>query len=308
MEFKKFSSLENTYRQNLIDKVQHEGKDGGKWIATEKIHGANFSFWCDGKEIKVASRSQFVDGTFYNCQAVINKYSQGILDWCVRNNIQDFVVYGELYGKGVQKEVEYGERDFRAFDVVIDGVVQDKLSAVSIAKDCGLLFSPVIKVGSFKECLELPNTFQSWLTPDELINEDNFAEGLVIEPVNPSYLSNGNRIYFKNKTSAFSEKKRVPREKKVFELTEDESELLNDLFQYNTPQRVSNVISKIGNIGNKDFGKIMGLTCQDIFEEFTKETGREPKKEAEENWGHFVKLLQAEVSKTVREEFLKHID
>ena len=191
---------------------------------------------------------------------------------------------------------------------MIDGVVQDKLGAVSIAKDCGLLFSPVIKVGSFKECLGLPNTFQSWLTPDELINEDNFAEGLVIEPVNPSYLNNGNRIYFKNKTPAFSEKKRVPREKKVFDLTEDESELLNDLLQYNTPQRVSNVISKIGNISNKDFGKIMGLTCQDIFEEFTKETEREPKKEAEESWSHFVKLLQAEVSKTVREEFLKHID
>jgi Rnl2 family RNA ligase len=308
MEFKKFSSLENTYRQNLIDKVQHEGKDGGKWIATEKIHGANFSFWCDGKEIKVASRSQFVDGTFYNCQAVINKYSQGILDWCVRNNIKEIVIYGELFGEGVQKEVKYGQRDFRAFDVVIDGEVQGKIGALAIANDCGVNFSPIIKIGTFKECMQLPNTFQSWLTPDDCVNEDNFAEGLVIEPVNPTYFNNGSRVYFKNKTPAFSEKKRVPREKKVFELTEDESELLNDLLQYNTPQRVSNVISKIGNISNKDFGKIMGLTCQDIFEEFTKETEREPKKGAEENWGHFVKLLQAEVSKTVREEFLKHID
>lgn len=63
MEFKKFSSLENTYRQNLIDKVQYEGKDGGAWIVTEKIHGANFSFWCDGIEVKTASRTQFVYGT-----------------------------------------------------------------------------------------------------------------------------------------------------------------------------------------------------------------------------------------------------
>src|SRR5690606_13883017 len=276
MEFKKFSSLENTYRQNLIDKVQHEGKDGGKWIATEKIHGANFSFWCDGKEVKVASRSQFVDGSFYNCQAVINKYSQGILGWCVRNDIKGLVIYGELFGDGVQKEVKYGQRDFRAFDVLIEGEVQDKISALSIASGSGVYFSPIIKVGTFKECMELPNTFQSRLTPDDCANEDNFAEGLVIEPVNPAYFNNGNRIYFKNKTPTFSEKKRVTREKKVFELTEDESELLNDLLQHNTPQRVSNVISKIGNISSKDFGKIMGLTCQDIFEEFTKETEREP--------------------------------
>lgn len=308
MEFKKFSSLENSYRQNLIDKVQHECKDVGLWIATEKIHGANFSFWCDGTEVKVASRTQFVDGTFFNCQAVINRYSQGILDWCVRNDVQDFIVYGELYGKGVQKEVEYGERDFRAFDVVIDGVVQDKLSALAITKDCGLLFTPVIKTGSFKECLELPNKFQSWLTPDEFASQDNLAEGLVIEPVEPTWFNNGSRIYFKNKTEAFSEKKRQPKEKVVFELSEQESDLLNELLEYNTEQRVSNVLSKIGRVSHKDFGKILGLTVQDIFEEFTKDTERDPKKEAEDNWKQFVKLFQAEVSKTVRIKFLEIVE
>lgn len=123
MEFKKFSSLENTYRQNLIDKVQYEGKDGGVWVATEKIHGANFSFWCNGDEVKVASRSQFVDGTFYNCQSVINRYAEGILTWCQEKNVKDFVVYGELYGDGIQKEVKYGQKDFAAFDIVIEGKV-----------------------------------------------------------------------------------------------------------------------------------------------------------------------------------------
>lgn len=51
MEFVKFSSLENTYRTNLLEKIQYEGKDGGLWMATEKLHGANFSFWCDGTEV-----------------------------------------------------------------------------------------------------------------------------------------------------------------------------------------------------------------------------------------------------------------
>ena len=107
MEFHKFSNLENTYRQNLIDKVQYEGKDVGEWVVTEKIHGANFSFWCDGTEVKVASRSQFVDGTFYNCQAVINRYSEGILNWCQGFGVKTFIVYGELFGGNIQKEVKY---------------------------------------------------------------------------------------------------------------------------------------------------------------------------------------------------------
>lgn len=306
MDFKKFSSLENTYRGNLIDKVQYEGKNGGLWMATEKLHGANFSFWCDGTEVKVASRSQFVDGTFYNCQAVINRYSENILNWCQGFRVETFAVYGELFGGNIQKEVIYGEKDFIAFDVVINGVIQDKQTAWRIAKECGINFAPVVLVGTLTECLALPNTFKSMLTPEDYEGENN-AEGLVIEPVEPAWFNNGSRIYFKNKTESFSEKKQV-KEKQVFELSESESDLMNELLTYNTEQRVSNVISKIGVVTNKDFGKILGLTVQDMFEDFTKETERDPKVEAEDNWKQFVKLLQAEVGKTVRSEFLKVIE
>lgn len=306
MVFKKFSSLENSYRQNLIDKLQYEGKDGGEWIVTEKIHGANFSFWCNGEEVKVASRSQFVDGTFYNCQAVINRYSEDVLAFCNENNLTDVVIYGELFGKGVQKEVEYGERDFRAFDVVIDGNPLSKQDAIKFVSSCGIQFAPVIYVGTLSECLKLSNTFQSTLTPLGY-DEENISEGLVIEPVIPAWFNNGSRIYFKNKTESFSEKKRQPKEQQVFELSENESELMNQLLCYNTEQRVDNVLSKIGPVTNKDFGRILGLTIQDILEEFTKETERDPKVEAESNWKQFNKLLSAEVGKVVRTQFLKHL-
>lgn len=307
MEFHKFSSLENTYRQNLIDKVHYECNDVGEWVVTEKIHGANFSFWCDGAEVKVASRSQFVDGTFYNCQAVINRYSQGILDWCQGFGVETFVVYGELFGGNVQKEVQYGEKDFAAFDVVIDGVVQDKQTAWRVVKECGLKFAPVLFTGSFKDCLEMNNTFQSTLTPEDYEGE-NISEGLVIEPIEPAWFANGSRVYFKNKTESFSEKNRQPKEKQVFELSEEESDLLNELLKYSTEQRVSNVISKIGQVTNRDFGKILGLTVQDILEDFSKDNDYDAKAHAESNWKQFHKLLSAEVGKTVREQFVKALD
>lgn len=304
MEFKKFSSLENTYRANLIDKVQYEGKNGGEWMVTEKIHGANFSFWCDGEEVKVASRTQFVDGTFYNCQSVINKYTPKILAAykdCVVEQGQTFVIYGELFGGNIQKEVEYGEKDFHAFDVVVDGRVLDKGWAIDLTKAIGIPFVPILRFGTFGECLEYGNTFKSTLTPEGYL-EENKSEGLVIEPVEPNWFNNGSRIYFKNKTESFSECQAKP--KQVFELSDEESELLNEMLEYNTPQRVSNVISKIGAVTNKDFGKILGLTTQDLLEEYTKETERDPKMIAENNWKAFLKLLQSEVGKEVRSQFV----
>lgn len=303
MEFKKFSSLENTYRGNLIDKTQYEGKDGGLWIATEKLHGANFSFWCDGSEVKVASRSQFVDGTFYNCQAVINKYSDSVVSLfkLLNGEHKELVIYGELFGGNVQKEVEYGEKDFRAFDLTLDGVVQNKLNQRAWCEGVGILSAPLIASGTFAECLALSNTFKSTLTPDGYL-EENKSEGLVIEPVEPNWFNNGSRIYFKNKTESFSERQAKP--KQVFELSDEESDLLNQMLEYNTPQRVSNVISKIGQVTNKDFGKILGLTTQDLLEEYTKETERDPKIIAESNWKAFLKLLQSEVGKEVRSQFV----
>lgn len=305
MEFRKFSSLENTYRTNLLEKIQYEGKDGGLWMATEKLHGANFSFWCDGTEVKIASRTQFVDGTFYNCQAVINKYSQGVLE-TFRTFYSEgdiLVIYGELFGGNVQKEVEYGEKDFKGFDVTVNGTPLEKLKAFNIIRWAGISTVPVIGTGTFAECLALSNTFKSTLTP-EGYEEDNTSEGLVIEPVEPNWFNNGSRIYFKNKTEGFSEKKRKPKEHIVFELSDEESELMNELLTYNTAQRVSNVISKIGQVTNKDFGKILGLTTQDLLEEFTKETEQDPKQIAEDNWKQFLKLLQAEVGKEVRSQFV----
>lgn len=309
MEFYKFSSLENTYRQNLIDKVQYEGKDMGEWVVTEKIHGANFSFWCDGTEVKVASRTQFVDGTFYNCQAVINRYCEGVLQtfhtFYKEGDI--LVIHGELFGGNIQKEVHYGEKDFRAFDVSINGAPLHKVKAFSIIRWAGIQTAPVLHVGTLKECLEMDNTFQSTLTP-EGYEGGNISEGLVIEPVEPSWFANGSRVYFKNKTESFSEKNRQPKEKQVFELSDQESDLMNELLNYNTEQRVSNVISKIGQITNKDFGKILGLTVQDMLEDFTKDTERDAKVEAEDNWKQFHKLLSAEVGKVVRKLFVTHIE
>ena len=92
LDFTKFPSLENTYRQKEIDKIQSM-KIRDKWVVTEKVHGANFSFWmteehlsvegiglCSTVVIKCAKRSGWIedDEKFFNYQPVLEKYRDSL--------------------------------------------------------------------------------------------------------------------------------------------------------------------------------------------------------------------------------------
>lgn len=42
--FKKYNSIENSYRQKFLNYIVEQGKAAGEWTVSEKVHGANFSF------------------------------------------------------------------------------------------------------------------------------------------------------------------------------------------------------------------------------------------------------------------------
>lgn len=313
LSFTRFNSLENSYQQKLVDKVVYEGRDGGLWVATEKLHGANFSFWCDGSEVKVASRTQFVDGTFFNCQAVINKHSASILEYHQKNFVPGavLVVYGELYGANIQKEVQYGERRFSGFEVVINRTPLRKDEAFGMLAGMGICSAPVKFVGSFADCMAFNHTFRSEETPvDFPADEENYAEGLVIEPMIPQWFNNGSRIYFKNKTPAFTEKKhktpKVPQTSSPF--TPEVQDAYDTLMSYATEARVRNVLSKIGTITNKDFPRVVGLFVQDMMEDCEKEEGIELKIVAGDVWKQFAASVNRESIVIARPVILEFIE
>lgn len=55
------------------------------------------------------------------------------------------------------------------------------------------------------------------------------------------------------------------------ELSPIDADVLIKFSEYATWNRVSNVISKWGEVNAKDFGKVLGLTMQDIFVEAERE-------------------------------------
>ena len=165
MHFKRYTSTENSYRLKYIAILHQYGYVNVPWVAHEKIDGANFSFISDGKIVSVASRNQLVNGGFYNCQEVIDRYTDKVLylkqvHFADAKQIQ---IYGELYGQGIQGKVNYGPgKDYMAFEIQVDGVVVDTDKAAGLLTLVGIPTAPSLGVfENLDDALELSNEFKS---------------------------------------------------------------------------------------------------------------------------------------------------
>ncbi|AGJ71644.1 RNA ligase [Escherichia phage Lw1] len=337
--FVKYSSLTNHYEGKFINGVIMNGLTGGVWCAREKIHGTNFSLiTSDGEKVIPAKRSGEILPTeqFYGCEPVVAKYSNAVRElWETLANTCEYKeyadigslvvqVYGEFAGRGVQKDVDYGEKDFYVFDIrVNDKFLPDNIVA-SAAVCVGLKMAPLLAYGTFEEIRELPITFDSVVN---LANSgaivaqngvepafknfmtlkdgegENIAEGFVMKPVEPAFMPNGERVAIKCKTTKFTEKKnkQANRFNAPVELSENDKVKLDVFTCYLNENRVKNVLSKIdsANLTAKDFGRVMGLTVQDALEEIERNYG--PFLEQFENPTLAKKTFTNEASNLVRE-------
>ena len=287
-QFTKFPSLENTYRQKEIDKIiMMDIKD--KWVVTEKVHGANFSFWVykdleSGKiDIKCAKRSGWIedDEKFFNYRPVLEKYRDSLerlyYHLSGTHALNEVVVFGELYGGNIQSGMCYkDDQDFIAFDMKIDGVVRTKTTSFDILNSFEIPTTPIIGVfDSLEKALMVNESFDSLLIRDGFsgVDQHKEAEGVVIEPNTPVFEPNGSRIYLKKKTKRFLEKsgKSTIKPKQPTKLSPVVEEVLNRSLPYICENRFNAVTSKIGEVSIKDIGKVMGLMTQDIIADMEKD-------------------------------------
>ena len=312
MKFNKFTKLTNTYDSRTINKIRKEFPDS-VWVITEKLDGANFSFYYDGTDLRVASRTQFVDGTFFNCQQVINRYEDSIKEF-YEQALQDgnlfsgdvLTITGELIGDNINGRVKYRypeglTRDFYAFDTEINGeslgymFTYDNINCVPVA--------PLIDICTFEEALQHNNTFKSYLSPPDL--EINYSEGLSISPVIPLYFTSGSQVWLKSKSSEFKEKG-VKQRKADIELSEFDNKRLNDILEYVNENRVISAISKYGEVTHKDFGNLMKIVSEDVFDEFREEHLCDPVKGVED-WKTIIKKFNQTLSNEIRKQFVKSV-
>jgi len=129
-----------------------------------------------------------------------------------------------------------------------------------------------------KDCLEYPNDFESGIYKyfDLPKIENNIVEGVVIKPNATVFFGNGERVILKNKNEKWTEKAKQPKVKvkSDVKLTEDAKRSIEVISQYVTENRLKNIISKIGTVTTKDFGKVLSAYIEDIFDDVIKDGNR----------------------------------
>lgn len=297
MNFQKFSSIENSYRALAVNDIVHYGFDKGEWVVSEKCHGSNFSFWYNGQYIRVASRSHFLDITqsFYGSTAVIAKYQEAIKRlWEELDsrgmNPNTLAVYGEICGgayphpdvkpvKGatrVQKGIYYHPgNEFYAFDIRLNGDWLNDDLVHDLCAIVGLVSSEPLFRGSFEDCLAYSNEYQTTIPAKFGLPpiEDNVCEGNVLRPVIPQVFPSGSRVILKNKNQKWSEKSKESKAPKpLVKLSDNGERIRNTAASLITENRLRNVLSKIGPVSQKEFGKLLGALSKDVMTDLPKES------------------------------------
>jgi Rnl2 family RNA ligase len=250
------------------------------------------------------------DGKFFNYDSVMEIYMENfrtlylmakdMTDDLVEqgklevNEETSVVLYGEIFGGyydhlevekvadalKVQKGVQYcPHNDFYAFDLKINGHFLNYDLFREFMEATGFLYAKELHRGNFESCLSYPNEFQTTIPSMFGLPEikDNVCEGIVIKPVYTSYFPNGSRVILKNKNEKFKEvsKKRKhnkkPKKKEDNTLNEEQEKIFENIQEYITENRLKNVISHIGEINNKMFGKLTGLFTKDVMDDFCKD-------------------------------------
>ena len=306
LEFKKYSSIENSFNREFMEMVMAEMPADLKYVVQEKVHGANTSFLCDGNDVKFAKRTSVLSEgeNFYEYDELLKTYKKRVLNLFGKVKVRypkitHISVFGEMFGGRyphddvkvshklslIQKGVCYTpEHEFYGFDIYIFDDENNRFLPVDEVNELfeseGFFYAKTLFKGTLAECLKYPNAFESkiaeWLGLPTI--EDNICEGVVIRPVVPMYLRDGSRVLIKNKNERFSEKKSIKTRNKLFAEPVPYSEALKTLLQevdvYVTENRLDNVVSHIGEVHfPKDFGKVMGLFSKDALDDFLKEHG-----------------------------------
>lgn len=298
--FKKYNSIENAYREEVLEQIKKEGFGEVEYIVQEKVHGANLSYWTtNGVTFHAAKRTEALepDEKFYNYQQTLEEIQPRLANiWTTLTkkypDIEQITIFGELMGgdyphpdvapnhkaKLIQKGIYYSPNNhFFAFDILINTETylnMDEANTCFAAE--GVLHAKTLFKGKLNDCLAYPNSFDSTI-PAELglpPLSPNIVEGVVIKPLNSAFLNGGSRVILKNKNEQWAENKKYHKTiRQSEELSEKVIKLQEAIATYITENRLNNVISKIGEITPADFGQLLGRLNKDVIEDFMKDYG-----------------------------------
>ena len=307
--FYKYPDIENSYQEELIEKIKRAGYGCIQYIIMEKIHGSNTQIdynYITG-EFAFGKRSGLLEEseTFYNLQSMLTEELKSSMR-CLAEMMQCDLIeyglslstvkfYGEIFGGSyphedvpkdkdaikVQKAVFYSPSNhWMAFDVAFTVYGTDKVFFLSGSKFwtlcilAGIPTVPILTVAdTLVQALAYPNDGLSKVYEKYGLPpiEDNVMEGVVIRPYNKDVWLGNTRVILKNKNQKFSEKKNAKKELPSEDVPARVLQAREEISQFITYNRVHNVISHIGEVTPKDIGKVIQLTTADTLKDYNKE-------------------------------------
>jgi hypothetical protein len=230
-----FSNIVNYKSTKIVEgNLEHNpfGKEE-KFIIQEKYDGSNFQIiFVKNEPTKFASRNQLILET--DAKNKFNTYKKTETVCTICSKIETFLkddaaitkiyLFGEIYGRGIQKRLDYGPNvEFRIFDLNIDDVWQSQKEMYSFCKrlDIDQFIVRDFGIHEFLECLKF-----------DYESVENI-EGIVIKP----YEMVNHNLQFKRIKNDFDElnQQGVKREKEVkpkkvtfFELVLDKNRILSN--------------------------------------------------------------------------------
>lgn len=226
MNFPKYSSIRNLDKTS-IDILQKE------CVLSEKIHGTNIRMMYSPSNggLILGSRNGII---YKNNQQKKEFYD--FVDYCINkeqveqklqkmNDFHDYVFYGEYFGAGVQKGIQYtcnNEKQIRIFDIRnSDGRFVNWGDVLEICNQVDFRVVPwsIIENISIDELKTKINNCISLVGQENgVIAKDNVIEGLVIKPRVEMRDIYGDRVIAKYKSEKFTEQKRktfIPSKEKI---------------------------------------------------------------------------------------------
>jgi len=294
--FIKWPSIENSYREKFIQKAVEEYPDLAicTYEITEKLHGSNVQFYFEpGKKMRVGTRNRYLEpgSKFYDIWNVLPKYQRmwdEIKAYSNRHSCS-LRLFGELYGQGIQKGVDYKPgKKIGFFGIMSDGHLLSpsllRITAI-MGKTEDMLVPRVALIEGLEAALDVDTNFPTLINPIE----GNICEGVVIQPYHHVYkLANGPTFLLKKKNEAFKEKQKAC---KPPASVDSEVARLRGLFdEYINDSRVQTVFSQWGCIEEpKQLGEYIRLTIADALEDFLKDHGAA--------WNVVTKQQQGQITK-----------
>lgn len=280
--FTAYPSIDNV-RAGLVNKFG--ARTDAPWVALEKIHGANFALVCTSADpavdVLLQRRTGLLtpDEKFHGAArapAIVELKPRVRALFETLKPATKLVVFGELFGSNIQREIFYGPAvQFACFDLCVDDRL---LSYADVVEHCTQNAIPFIKALSSGPLADLVARHANVEQLPSCYHPEAIAEGLVFRPLRGEYpllASNESRPILKHKRAAFRERKHKKGQEEGIA-----PGLAEKACAFVTPERLVSVRSKMAQ--EAPFPEVARALAQDALDDVEKSAAAEKEEAGEE--------------------------